>query len=221
MIKFLWSNARGLIIGYSLSVIGRGAFSQYTNPTIFPLNFSPLSIHSCKQVFFIDKKFHMIAYIIESMRGFFQSWYHHMLPIYIVVIVGVFIQVVKVVIDRIRYRRFYIGHIFDSWGFPSFHSGLASSVTMLVWLTQGFSSLGFAVAFAFSLLFAYDAMNLRYEAGQHAQYINSMRFELQNVLQKKEWPLKERIWHTPFEVAGGIIVGSVLTFMLYYRFFLV
>jgi acid phosphatase family membrane protein YuiD len=63
-------------------------------------------------------------------------------------------------------------------------------------------------------------MNLRYEAGQHAQYINSMRFELQNVLQKKEWPLKERIGHTPWEVLGGIIFWSVLTYMLYYRFYL-
>ena len=47
-------------------------------------------------------------------------------------------------------------------------------------------SLMFAIVFAFSLLFAYDAMNLRYEAGQHAHYINDLRFELQNVLQKKQ-----------------------------------
>jgi acid phosphatase family membrane protein YuiD len=63
-------------------------------------------------------------------------------------------------------------------------------------------------------------MNLRYEAGQHAQYINSMRFELQNVLQKKEWPLKERIGHTPWEVVWGIIVWSLLTYMIYFRFYI-
>ncbi|MFA7717479.1 MAG: divergent PAP2 family protein [Candidatus Absconditabacterales bacterium] len=161
----------------------------------------------------------MIDYVIQTARGFFQSG-RHMYPILIVAIVGVIIQVVKVVIDLIRYKRFYMGHIFSSGGFPSFHSGLASSVTMLVMLDQGLGSVRFAVAFAFSLLFAYDAMNLRYEAGQHAQYINSMRFELQNVLQKKEGPLKERIGHTPWEVLGGIIFGSVLTYMLYYRFYL-
>jgi uncharacterized protein len=102
-----------------------------------------------------------------------------MYPIFIVLLVGVIIQFTKVIIDIIRYKRFYIGHIFSSGGFPSFHSGLASSVTMLVWLTDGFSSTAFAVAFAFSILFAYDAMNLRYEAGQHAHYINDLRFELQ------------------------------------------
>ena len=65
---------------------------------------------------------------------------------------------------------------------------------MLVLLEYGVGSIFFAVAFAFSVLFAYDAMNLRYETGQHAEYINELRFELQTILQKKEkGALKERI----------------------------
>jgi acid phosphatase family membrane protein YuiD len=69
------------------------------------------------------------------------------------------------------------------------------------------------------MLFAYDAMNLRYEAGQHAHYINDLRIDLQWVLTRKEkWPLKERIWHTRVEVAWWIIFWLVLTFLLYYYF---
>ncbi|HMS91512.1 MAG TPA: divergent PAP2 family protein [Candidatus Absconditabacterales bacterium] len=144
-----------------------------------------------------------------------------MYPIFIVIIVGCIIQIVKVIIDLLRYKRFYIGHIFASGGFPSFHSGLASSVTMLVRLEYGFASTFFALAFAFSVLFAYDAMNLRYETGQHAHYINDLRLELQTILQKKEKGiLKERIGHTPFEVAGGIAFGSILTYILYYIYFI-
>jgi hypothetical protein len=146
----------------------------------------------------------MLGYIIQSTKDFFASGFH-MYPILIIIIVGCAIQFTKVIIDLIRYKRFFAGHILASGGFPSFHSGLASSVTMLVWLQQGIGSVTFAVTFAFALLFAYDAMNLRYEAGQHAQYINNLRSELQNVLTKKELALKERIGHTPFEVAGGII----------------
>lgn len=161
----------------------------------------------------------MISYALQAIKDFFQSGFH-MYPIFIVLLVGVIIQLIKVIIDIIRFKRFYIGHIFSSGWFPSFHSGLASSVTMIVRLHEWFGSLSFALAFAFSVLFAYDAMNLRYEAGQHAHYINDLRFELQWVLQKKEWPLKERIWHTPWEVVGGIIVGSILTYILYYRFYI-
>ena len=161
----------------------------------------------------------MITYAITTIQGFFQSGFH-MYPIIIVLLVGVFVQFLKVIIDIIRYKRFYIGHIFSSGGFPSFHSGLASSATMMVRLHEWFGSVFFAVAVAFSILFAYDAMNLRYEAGQHAHYINDLRFELQWVLQKKEWPLQERIWHTPREVAWWILIGSILTYMLYYRFYI-
>lgn len=50
---------------------------------------------------------------------------------------------------------------------------------MLALLETGFDSVLFAVAVAFSILFAYDAMNLRYEAGQHAHYINDLRIDLQ------------------------------------------
>ena len=161
----------------------------------------------------------MVSYAVQSIQTFFQSGFY-MYPICIVAIVGISIQLIKVVIDSIKYKRFYWEHVFESGGFPSFHSGLASSVTIFVLMDQGFGSTLFAVAAAFSLLFAYDAMNIRFEAGQHAHYINKMRFELHGVLEKKDIPLKERIWHTPREVAGGVIVGSILTYMLYYRFYI-
>jgi acid phosphatase family membrane protein YuiD len=49
-----------------------------------------------------------------------------------------------------------------------------------------------------------------------------MRAELESILQKKpKSPLKERIGHTPIEVAWWIIFGSVLTYILYYMFFIV
>ncbi|MCX6823651.1 MAG: divergent PAP2 family protein [candidate division SR1 bacterium] len=162
----------------------------------------------------------MIQYAIDAFRDYFAQGFQ-MSPIFIVITVGCIIQIVKVIIDLIRYKRFYIGHIFASGGFPSFHSGLASSVTMLVRLEYGFGSVLFAVAFAFSVLFAYDAMNLRYETGQHAHYINDLRLELQAILQKKEKGiLKERIGHTPLEVAGGILFGSILTYVFYYIYFI-
>ncbi len=162
----------------------------------------------------------MVEYAIAGLKGLIGKGFH-MYPIFLVIIVGCIIQFTKVIIDIIRYKRIYTGHIFASGGFPSFHSGLASSVTMLVWLQYGFDSVFFAVAFAFSVLFAYDAMNLRYETGQHAHYINDLRTELESILQKKQKsPLKERIGHTPLEVAGWIVFWSVLTYIFYYMFFI-
>jgi len=162
----------------------------------------------------------MIQYAIDAVKNLLSQGFH-MYPIFVVIIVGCIIQIVKVIIDLIRYKRFYMWHIFASGWFPSFHSGLASSVTMLVRLQYGFGSVLFATTFAFSVLFAYDAMNLRYETGQHAHYINDLRLELGSILQKKEKGiLKERIWHTPLEVAWWILFWSILTYVFYYIYFI-
>jgi acid phosphatase family membrane protein YuiD len=127
----------------------------------------------------------MVEYVITGIQNYIAQGIH-MQPIFLVIIVGCAIQFTKVIIDIIRYKRIYTDHIFASGGFPSFHSGLASSVTMLVLLHYGFDSVLFAVSFAFSVLFAYDAMNLRYQTGQHAHYINDLRSELESILQKKK-----------------------------------
>lgn len=65
----------------------------------------------------------------------------------------------------------------------------------MTWIEFGFDSLFFALACAFALLFAYDAMNVRFESGKQAKYINEIRVDLKSVLMKreKELPLKERI----------------------------
>jgi len=162
----------------------------------------------------------MINYISSSIHNYL-AWWLPMSPILIVLIVGCIMQLLKVITDSIKYKRFFRWNILSSWWFPSFHSWLASSVTTLVLLKSGFGSIEFAVAFAFAVLFAYDAMNLRYEAWLHAHYINDLRYELQDVLIKKEHSiLKERIWHLPLEVLWWIILWTLLTFIFYYLFFL-
>lgn len=162
----------------------------------------------------------MISYVVESISNYFNQWIT-MNPFFLVLIVAVFVQGLKVVIDLFKYRKFRFHHFFSSWGFPSFHTGLSSSVTMLVLLESWFDSVLFVVAVAFSLLFAYDAMNLRFQTGQHAHFINKLRFELQWVFLKEQtWKLKERIGHTPLEVMGWVIIWSLLTYILYYLFFL-
>jgi acid phosphatase family membrane protein YuiD len=103
-------------------------------------------------------------------------------PIFIVAIVGAIIQITKVIIDSLTQKQFSLEEVFSSGGFPSFHSGIASSVTMIALLHDGMYSVTFAIAVTFSLLFAYDAMNIRFQTGKHAEYLNALRKDLQNNL---------------------------------------
>jgi acid phosphatase family membrane protein YuiD len=47
-----------------------------------------------------------------------------------------------------------------------------------MYLQYGHESAAFVIAFCFSFLFWYDAANVRYEAGQHASYLNQLNKEL-------------------------------------------
>lgn len=77
-----------------------------------------------------------------------------------------------------------------------------TSITTMVLIEFGFDSLVFALAGGFALLFAYDSMNVRFQSGKQAKYINAIRLDLKSVLAKEEkgLPLKERLGHTPIEV---------------------
>jgi uncharacterized protein len=48
-------------------------------------------------------------------------------------------------------------------------------------LEYGMSSPHFAISLCFALLFRYDAANIRYQAGQHAQYLNYIYTLLQKL----------------------------------------
>jgi len=138
------------------------------------------------------------------------------LPFMIPFIVAVLIQITKISIDFFRRKKITWRQVFSSWWFPSVHSGISSSVVALVFIMDGLNSASFAIALVFGFLFVYDAMNLRYETGKHAHYLNSIRSELQDVLHKEKMAkiFKERLGHTPMEVGAGIIIWFVVTFLL-------
>ena len=97
---------------------------------------------------------------------------------------------------------------------------MASSVTVFALLADWVRSISFAIALTFSMLFAYDAMNIRYQTWKHAEYLNAIRKDLQeNFLMlepQKRSKLKERLWHTPMEVMWWFLFWVILTFVFYY-----
>jgi acid phosphatase family membrane protein YuiD len=161
----------------------------------------------------------MRDYIVQSRNSFFELFPGRIPPIFIVLIVWFIIQFVKIIIDSIVEKRICFDHIFISWGFPSFHTWVASSVTVLALLADWIRSVTFAIALTFSMLFAYDAMNVRYQTWKHAEYLNAIRRDLQEnflMTEQRKSKLKERLWHTPIEVMWGFLFWVILTFVFYY-----
>lgn len=139
------------------------------------------------------------------------------IPLFLIpIVVWIMIQLMKLIIDLIIEKKLKLHYIWRSWGFPSVHSGISSSLCIIVLMLSWYDSVTFAITLTFSFLVRYDAVNVRYEAWKHAKYINDITIELRDLFKVGQNfnLLKERLGHTVIEVLGWIIMGSILTFVL-------
>ena len=121
----------------------------------------------------------MFTFIQESFQVYFQKGIE-MNPLFILMIIWFIIQFIKVILDSVKYKKISFIHIFAAGGFPSFHAGIATSITTMVWIAFWFNSIEFALSCWFALLFAYDAMNVRFQSWKQAKYINEIRLDFLN-----------------------------------------
>lgn len=94
-----------------------------------------------------------------------------------------------------------------SWGMPSVHSSVVVALTTAIALKYWISSDFFAIALTFTVIIIYDAINIRFEAGQHAAAIN-------NSLWYKKF--KESLWHLPSEAFAWSVLWIVIALVLFY-----
>nr|MDD3720566.1 divergent PAP2 family protein [Candidatus Gracilibacteria bacterium] len=116
--------------------------------------------------------------------------------------------IIKGLIIKAKTKKWDINAALGSGGMPSVHSAVVVSLTTAVALKMGIDSDLFAVCLAFTVIIIYDAINVRFEAGLHAEAINKLF-----PLEKK---FKESLGHLPSEAFAGSILGITVAVFLYY-----
>lgn len=125
-------------------------------------------------------------------------------------------QLIKVIIVLIIERRVDFTRITGSGGMPSSHSSFTVSLTAAIGFTDGFDSVAFALAAAFSLVVMYDASGVRRSAGQQAAILNRIVEKLgKEELSATGKKLKELLGHTPMEVVAGALLGLIIAVIQY------
>lgn len=125
----------------------------------------------------------------------------------IIPFLGIFFsQIIKFILESIKYKRLCIERLLSgSGGMPSTHSSFVSSLTTIIYLEYGITSVYFAICLIFSLVVIYDSMGVRYEAGKQAEILNDIVEKMK--FNKKIEELKEKVGHKPVEVICGVLVG--------------
>lgn len=123
-------------------------------------------------------------------------------------------QLIKILIELAKVKKFNAKLIISSGGMPSSHTSFVAAMSTAVGLLEGFDSVLFAVCAVTSMVVMYDAAGVRRAAGQQAEVINLLVENIENagiVLDKK---LKELLGHTPIEVACGALLGIIVALVI-------
>lgn len=135
-------------------------------------------------------------------------------------------QVIKVPIRFIVTREFAPGLVFGTGSMPSSHSAAVCALTTAIGITEGVSSIPFAIAFVFSIITMFDASGIRREAGEHAVILNQLVKDFHTFIdeathwsKKEEYEkiaeLKTLLGHKPIEVFVGALTGITIAFLVF------
>lgn len=150
-----------------------------------------------------------------------QAMLDEMFPFWASMLSMILAQMLKPAFYYWRHHEWVPALMASSGGFPSSHSAAVSALALSVGLVEKFSSTLFAVSLVFAVIVIYDAANVRYYAGQNIQVTKQLIKDLQSMY---DLPLSDPIYfskikdvlgHKWSEVAGGIALGLLITFILW------
>lgn len=125
-------------------------------------------------------------------------------------------QILKFLFYWIAHKVARTERLVGSGGMPSSHSSMVCAALVGTGRAAGVESVAFAIMFILAAIVMYDAMNVRFAAGQHAQALNRIHKQLTQTgeagktEQMAEKALKEYLGHTPLEVVCGALLGIVI-----------
>jgi len=113
--------------------------------------------------------------------------------------------IAKGLIVKMSSWRWSVSRALGSWGMPSVHSSVVVSLATAFAIKHGVQSDFFAIVMAFTVIIIYDAINVRFEAGLHAEAINKAMWEKR---------FKESLGHLPSEAFAGSLLGVMVAIIL-------
>jgi hypothetical protein len=140
-------------------------------------------------------------------------------PVFVSIIISsVMAQILKLPLEFLRTKKWDWSLLLGTGGMPSSHSAVMTAAAAGVGHYVGFDTPLFGLAFAIAMVVVYDATNIRRQAGFHAQQINRI---IKEIFEGKIKPaenfdeLREVLGHSPIEAVGGIILGILVSVIIW------
>lgn len=138
-------------------------------------------------------------------------------PLMAAIIAWCVAQVFKAAHAKFLLRDFKMERLVGPGGMPSSHSATVCALAVSIGVQEGFGSAYFALAFALAAIVMYDAVTVRYQAGQHGKALNQIFSQLFEPSKGREEDLqafKEILGHTPLQVLAGALLGILIGWLM-------
>jgi acid phosphatase family membrane protein YuiD len=140
-------------------------------------------------------------------------------------------QAIKIPIYFFISKKWMWSLFFSTGGMPSSHTATVIALTTAVGMAEGWDSNLFVICLVFSAIVMHDATGVRRHAGYHAQILNQLLHDFNQLLvslkksssgelnhyQRRK--LKEILGHKPIEVFCGALFGAAIALAIYPFYF--
>ncbi len=133
-----------------------------------------------------------------------------MLPI----MAGLVCQLLKLVIYSVIEKKFIPGGLFKPDGMPNVHAAVFASLSIVIGIKYGYSSLLYSVVATYSIVILHATMRVKREKEKQVDVLNRIISSVDVYNDFVSDRIKKVLQYRPLDVLGGVLLGSVLTYLL-------
>jgi acid phosphatase family membrane protein YuiD len=126
---------------------------------------------------------------------------------------GFLIQVLKVSLYTVAEKRFALERFLQPYGLPNLHSAVFSSLSTVVGIKYGLSSILFSFVTTYSAIIIHDTMRLKGEKGKQVDILNRLLVRLNQGADVGGHALRG-FQLRPFDVLSGAVIGVLGTILI-------
>jgi acid phosphatase family membrane protein YuiD len=130
------------------------------------------------------------------------------------IMAGLVCQLIKLVIYSVMGKRFIPGGLFKPDGMPNVHASVFASLSTVIGVKYGYSSILFSVAATYSIVILHDTMRVKREKEKQVDVLNRIISSMSVYDGMSSDPVKRVLQYRPLDVLGGAILGVTLTYMM-------
>ncbi len=127
---------------------------------------------------------------------------------------GLVCQLLKLVIYSVMEKKFIPGGLLKPDGMPNVHAAVFASLSTIIGIKYGYSSLLYSVVATYSIVILHDTMRVKRAKEKQVDVLNRIMSSIDGYSEFVSNRIKRVLQYRPLDVLGGVILGAALTYLL-------